>query len=47
MCAKYFKKSDFFERYMKDVAKVIDDLNSTGASPKFEAFISLVEQENN
>lgn len=22
MCAKYFKKSDFFERYMKDVAKV-------------------------
>lgn len=41
------KGSRFTASSMKDVAKVIDDLNSTGASPKFEAFISLVEQENN
>jgi len=40
------KGSKFTATNMKDVAKVIDDLNSTGVKPKFEAFISLVEQDD-
>jgi hypothetical protein len=41
------KGTRFTASSMKDIAKVIDDLNSTGAKPKFEYFISQVEQENN
>ena len=40
------KGSRFTASSMKDVAKVIEDLNSTGANPKFEYFISQVEQDN-
>jgi hypothetical protein len=39
------KGTGFVATNMKDVAKVIDDLNSTGAKPKFEYFVSKVEQE--
>jgi hypothetical protein len=39
------KGSRFTASNMKEIAKVIDDLNSTGAKPKFEYFISQVEQE--
>jgi hypothetical protein len=40
------KGSGFNATNMKEVAKVIDELNSTGVKPKFEAFISKVEQDN-
>ncbi len=41
------KGSRFTASSMADVVKTIDDLNSTGAKPAFEYFISQVEQENN
>ena len=41
------KGTRFTASSMKDVAKVIEDLNSTGVSPKFEYFITQVEQDNN
>lgn len=40
------KGSRFTASTMAEVAKTIEDLNSTGVKPKFEAFISQVEQEN-
>jgi hypothetical protein len=41
------KGSRFTASNMKEIAKIIDDLNSTGAKPKFEYFITQVEQANN
>lgn len=41
------KGTGFIAKDMKEVSKVIDDLNSTGAKPKFEYFISKVEQGGN
>jgi len=38
------KGHSFTATTMKEVSKTIEDLNSTGANPKFEAFISKVEQ---
>ncbi len=40
------KGTGFIASNMKDVVKTIDELNSTGANPKFEAFITQVEQDN-
>ena len=40
------KGSNFTANTMKEVMKTIDELNETGAKPKFEAFISRVEQDN-
>ncbi len=40
------KGSGFTAKTMKEVMKTIDELNETGAKPKFEAFISKVEQDN-
>ena len=40
------KGSNFTANTMKEVMKTIDELNETGAKPKFEAFISKVEQDN-
>jgi hypothetical protein len=39
------KGSNFTANTMKEVMKTIDELNETGVKPKFEAFISRVEQE--
>lgn len=39
------KGSGFTASSMKEVAKTIDELNETGAKPKFESFITKVEQE--
>lgn len=39
------KGSRFTASSMKEITKVIDDLNSTGISPKFEYFITQVEQD--
>ena len=39
------KGSNFTANTMKEVMKTIDELNETGAKPKFEAFISRVEQD--
>ena len=41
------KGSRFTASSMKDVVKTIEDLNSTGAKPAFEYFITQVEQDNN
>ena len=41
------KGSRFTASSMADVVKTIEELNSTGAKPKFEYFISQVEQESN
>jgi len=41
------KGSRFTASSMADVVKTIDELNSSGITPKFEAFITLVEQDNN
>jgi hypothetical protein len=41
------KGSRFTASNMKEIAKVVEDLNSTGAKPKFEYFITQVEQDNN
>lgn len=41
------KGSRFTASTMAEVIKTIEELNELGASPKFEAFISLVEQDNN
>jgi hypothetical protein len=40
------KGTGFTANSMKEVMKTIDELNETKVSPKFEAFISKVEQEN-
>jgi hypothetical protein len=40
------KGLNFTATTMKEVNKTIDELNETGAKPKFEAFISKVEQDN-
>jgi len=40
------KGSRFTASSMAEVVKTIDELNSTGIKPKFEAFISQVEQDN-
>ena len=40
------KGSNFTANTMKEVMKTIDELNETGAKPKFEYFISKVEQDN-
>jgi uncharacterized protein (UPF0335 family) len=39
------KGQGFTAKTMKEVMKTIDELNETGVKPKFEAFISKVEQE--
>ena len=41
------KGSRFTASSMAEVLKTIDDLNELGIEPKFEAFITLVEQDNN
>lgn len=41
------KGMNFTANNMKDVIKTISELNESGLSPKFEAFISKVEQDNN
>jgi hypothetical protein len=40
------KGTRFTASSMAEVVKTIDELNSTGIKPKFEAFISQVEQDN-
>ncbi len=40
------KGSRFTASTMAEVVKTIDDLNSTGAKPEFEYFITQVEQDN-
>ena len=40
------KGHGFTANSMKEVFKTIDELNEGGIKPKFEAFISKVEQEN-
>lgn len=40
------KGSGFTASTMKEVEKTINELNETNVKPKFEAFISKVEQEN-
>lgn len=39
------KGAGFTASSMKEVLKTIDELNEGGLKPKFEAFISKVEQE--
>jgi predicted solute-binding protein len=39
------KGHSFTASSMQDVTKTIEDLNSTGVKPKFEYFISKIEQE--
>lgn len=39
------KGINFTATTMKDVEKTIEDLNSTGAKPKFEYFISTIHPE--
>ena len=39
------KGTGFTASSMKEVLKTIDELNEGGLKPKFEAFISKVEQE--
>lgn len=40
------KGTGFTASSMKEVLKTIDELNESGLKPKFEAFISKVEQES-
>ena len=40
------KGSRFTASSMAEMVKTIDELNSTGVKPEFEAFITLVEQDN-
>jgi hypothetical protein len=40
------KGRNFTASSMKEMLKTIDELNETGIKPKFEAFITSVEQEN-
>lgn len=41
------KGSGFTASNIKEVNKTIDELNEGGIKPKFEAFISKIEQEKN
>lgn len=41
------KGHSFTASKMSDVENTIKDLNSTGVKPKFEYFISKIEQDNN